>query len=121
MASPDIAAVSLGRFTSEASADDSFKSPDAQAFASLILGTHNEVTRELHEEGSRILAKDSQILVSGLILKKNGKQKHSHTSNGSLIKNNNNNGTIISYWFFQFYEINLKHFKLENQDKMVDG
>lgn len=33
MASPDIAAISLGRFTSEASADDSFKSPGAQALA----------------------------------------------------------------------------------------
>lgn len=33
MASPDIAAVSLGRFTSKARADDSFKSPGAQALA----------------------------------------------------------------------------------------
>jgi len=33
MASPDIAAISLGRFTSEASADDSFESPGAQAVA----------------------------------------------------------------------------------------
>lgn len=31
MASPDIAAIFLRRFTSEASADDSFKSPGAQA------------------------------------------------------------------------------------------
>lgn len=33
MASPDIAAVSLGRFASKASADDSSKSPGAQALA----------------------------------------------------------------------------------------
>lgn len=31
MASPDIAAILLRRFTSEASADDSFESPGAQA------------------------------------------------------------------------------------------
>lgn len=85
-----------------------------------ILGTCDEVTRELHE-GSPILVKDFQILVSVLILKKNGKQKHSHASNGSLIINNNN-GTIISYWFLQFSEINLKHFKVrQTQDKTVGG
>lgn len=72
------------------------------SFRGSILGTRDEVTRELHEEGSPVLAKDFQILKSGLILKKNGKQKHSHASNGSLIKNNNNNRTIISYWFLQF-------------------
>ena len=33
MASPDIAAISLRRFTSEASVDDSFESPGAQAIA----------------------------------------------------------------------------------------
>lgn len=33
MAGPDIAAISLRRFTSEASADDSFKSPGAQTLA----------------------------------------------------------------------------------------
>lgn len=60
------------------------------SFHGSILGTRDEVTRELHESVSPVWAKDFQILISGLILKKNGKQKHSHASNGSLIKNNNN-------------------------------
>lgn len=67
------------------------------SFHSFILGTHNKVTRELHEEWKPYLAKDFQILISGFISNKNGKQKHSHASNGGLIRNKKNNGMTNSY------------------------
>lgn len=57
------------------------------SFRGFVLGTHDKVTTELHEEWKPYLAKDFQILVSGLISNKNGKQKCSHASNGGLFKN----------------------------------
>lgn len=59
------------------------------SFHSFILGARDKVTRELHEEWKPYLVKNFQILVSGFVSNKNGKQNHSHASNGGLVKNKN--------------------------------
>lgn len=81
------------------------------SFHGFILGTCDKVTRELHEEWELCLAKDFQILISGFISNKNGKQNCSRASNGDLITNNKTMEPLVVIDCFSSMGLDLKHFK----------
>lgn len=76
-----------------------------------ISGTCDRVTRGLHEEWELCLAKDFQILISGFISNKNGKQNCSRASSGDLIINNKTMEPLVVIDCFSSMGLDLKHFK----------